>query len=489
SRFQQFRDSLFQEYDSFKDKINAEYANFLKESWQEFQNNKPVDEPVFEPVLSVPAPMPVEPVKHDANVVVHHADSPTEPTPDAKTVQSDVNRSPADPINSQNKNKTSHVPDISSNDNITADPSKSLLPVHFYGLKTSVAVDMLHIPYLLQQTEQAVADMWSQLSKNIVPVEPIEALCERNHWCQWAVVQYADSVAHAVYPKHHNERTVLQMWLLSQQGISARLAYDNNNRFYILVAVDGGLYGKPYFTLDDQQYYLLEQTQSESLLICNHEFGQNKPLSLMISHDMTLGDGKSIKVRQLKSDAYPQMTADVSVDQDFLNFYAHYPSGFLSDNKLSRWEILAKAPLCPTTQSSLYGAIEQSLEGHSDEERIEMLLNFVQTAFEYGNDNELWGGDRAFFADETCYYPYSDCEDRTILFVNLVRHFTNVQVAILMIPRHLFAAVALPGNPKGMYITIGDQQFTIADPTCKGAVVGQPMDGVDYSHIEALVVR
>ena len=44
------------------------------------------------------------------------------------------------------------------------------------------------------------------------------------------------------------------------------------------------------------------------------------------------------------------------------------------------------------------------LAGKSETEAVNMILNFVQTAFTYGYDDEIWGGDRPFFADETLYY-------------------------------------------------------------------------------------
>ena len=49
----------------------------------------------------------------------------------------------------------------------------------------------------------------------------------------------------------------------------------------------------------------------------------------------------------------------------------------------------------------------------------EFAFRFDRKVSEYGYDDEIWGKDRLFFADETIHYPFSDCEDRAILFSRL----------------------------------------------------------------------
>lgn len=57
-----------------------------------------------------------------------------------------------------------------------------------------------------------------------------------------------------------------------------------------------------------------------------------------------------------------------------------------------------------------------------------MILNWVQTGSEYEYDDKVWRHDRAFFAEETLYYPYCDCEDRSILFSRFVRDLLGLDV-------------------------------------------------------------
>lgn len=80
--------------------------------------------------------------------------------------------------------------------------------------------------------------------------------------------------------------------------------------------------------------------------------------------------------------------------------------------------------------------------GKSKSEAANTLIDFVQTAFEYKTDEEQFGYERPLFADETLYYPYSDCEDRAIFYSILVRDLLGLDVVLLHYPNHLATAVS-----------------------------------------------
>ena len=75
-------------------------------------------------------------------------------------------------------------------------------------------------------------------------------------------------------------------------------------------------------------------------------------------------------------------------------------------------------------------------------EAVERLLNLLQTGLTYGYDSEVWGCDRAFFAEETLYYPFCDCEDRAILLSRLVRDLLGLETILVYYPGHLAMAVS-----------------------------------------------
>ena len=118
-------------------------------------------------------------------------------------------------------------------------------------------------------------------------------------------------------------------------------------------------------------------------------------------------------------------------------------------------------------------------------------MAFTQFAFEYEYDDVVWGKDRAFFSEETLYYPYADCEDRSILFTRLVRDILNLDCALVFAPGHLFTAVKLPQGItyNGDAIIIEGERFIICDPTYIGANIGIIMPNIDGNKLSAIVLE
>lgn len=107
--------------------------------------------------------------------------------------------------------------------------------------------------------------------------------------------------------------------------------------------------------------------------------------------------------------------------------------------------------------------------------------------FPYKTDEAQFGIERTLFAEEMYYYPYSDCEDRSILFARLVKDLLGLDVVLLYYPAHIAAAVCFKGEVKGDYMQLGNKRYVICDATYIGAGVGEAMP--DLKRTPAQVVR
>ena len=117
-------------------------------------------------------------------------------------------------------------------------------------------------------------------------------------------------------------------------------------------------------------------------------------------------------------------------------------------------------------------------------------MNFVQTAFQYQTDQEQFGYERPLFGDETFYYPYSDCEDRSILFSILVRELLGLDIVLLHYPHHLATAVNFGDEEVyGSYFSINGQKYVISDPTYINAPVGECMPQFQNSSAEIVKIN
>ena len=121
---------------------------------------------------------------------------------------------------------------------------------------------------------------------------------------------------------------------------------------------------------------------------------------------------------------------------------------------------------------------------------VNKILNYVQTGFTYEYDDKVWGHDRAFFAEESLYYPYCDCEDRSILFTRLVRDLLGLKCILIYYPGHLASAVEFTkDNVVGDYISLNNRKFIIADPTYIGAPVGETMPKMDNKTAKVILLE
>jgi hypothetical protein len=104
-----------------------------------------------------------------------------------------------------------------------------------------------------------------------------------------------------------------------------------------------------------------------------------------------------------------------------------------------------------------------------------MILRFVQTSFKYKTDDEQFTYEKVFFPEETLYYPYSDCEDRSIMFSYLVETLLDLDVVAVKYDGHLSTAVNFSTKIKGSGFTYKNKKYTIADPTYINANIGRIM--------------
>ena len=211
-------------------------------------------------------------------------------------------------------------------------------------------------------------------------------------------------------------------------------------------------------------------------------------MSLQISDEQKLGPALT-DVRVIQSKRYPDIKAESKVPSRLIDFFNSYPTSSIDGNLMSRWALYANTPLAQRTKDAIYPSLRKSIAENTKLQAAERLLNWVQTGFVYEYDDKVWGRDRAFFAEETLYYPYADCEDRAILFSRLVRDLLDLDVALIYYPGHLATAVCFDEEVRGSSMNIGGRKFIVCDPTYIGAPVGAQMPNLEYDKAEAIVLN
>ena len=93
------------------------------------------------------------------------------------------------------------------------------------------------------------------------------------------------------------------------------------------------------------------------------------------------------------------------------------------------------------------------------------------------------------FPEETINYPYSDCEDRSILFSYLVKNLLHLDIVGVKYNNHLATAVNFSSQVSGDKFTYKERSYTIADPTYINANAGMVMPQYKNSKFQIVSLK
>ncbi len=453
--FEKWRQSLHKDFNDFRQKIHEEYVDFVRNAWKEFEQDAPLPLPKEKPVPPVVAPTPTDPKPIESK-----------PLPIEEVVK---------PIIKEQPQPKPVVPI----EEVPVEEEK-FLDFTFFGTAARVRFDEQKKFTLRGIDSNSVADALKEMGTPDYDNLIIDCLNLRSEHKlnDWAYLQMLKSLGETLYGKATNEAELLMAYVYLQSGYKMRLANDGAT-LYMLYSSQHRIYNQTSYKLDGEYFYGLKQLP-ERLLICEAVFPKEKSMSLYIRSAMQLTENLS-ETRNICSKRYKEMAVNVQTNKNLMDFYETYPSSVIGENFCTRWAMYANTPLQTSLTAQLYPKLRSLLAGKTKKEAVEMLLNWVQTGFEYQFDDEVWGHDRAFFAEETLYYPYCDCEDRSILFTRLVRDLLALPCILVYYPGHLAAAVGFGEEVAGDYIALNGKRFTIADPTYIGASVGMTMPKMDNS--------
>ena len=463
--YEAFKRQAIQDYDDFRDRANAEYARYMRDAWAWYRGEKPLPAPTIEEPVVPPVILP---------------EDDRGKTPDERPMPFDeIVPAPAPVPEPQPISPIEEKPQ----------PVEQWLHFVFYGTPCKVRFDAAESVLLNNIRENAVADMWERMMTSCNNL-----LCDcldlRNSMklCDWAYVKLAETVANTIYGSgHSNEAVLLQSFILNQSGFKIHIARSDNHRLHMLLAADCDMYNYPYWKLNGEHYYLLDHSGVDGLNIFTRTFPEEQPMRLSIAQEQRFS-GKLSSERTLQAERYPAVSATVVANMNLMDFYNEYPASYANNDPLTKWRFYAQVPLSRVAQERLYPALRAAISGKSERDAANMLINFVQTAFVYEYDDKVWGCDRAFFADETLYYPYSDCEDRSILFSRLVRDLLGLEVVLVYYPGHLATAVKFNEPIPGDYLSVDGTRYLVCDPTYIHAPIGLTMPDMDNSQAKVIML-
>ena len=311
---------------------------------------------------------------------------------------------------------------------------------------------------------------------------------KERHLSDWAYLQMLKTITYDFYGPRTNESMLVLGYLYLQSGYKMRF-YNDGPQLGILIASSHSIYGNSYLSFGDgEKYYVFDNDNCQRISYADVPFPKEKDLSLRLVANQKF-DVNDTPERTITSLQYPEFSFTVKMNKNLINFYNNYPNSYIGDDFMTRWATYANAPMDEEVVNYLYPQIREKIKGMSAYDAASRLLNWVQSGFNYQYDDVVWGEDRAFFGEETLYYPYCDCEDRSILFSHLVRDLLDLDVVLVYYPGHLATAVAFNEPVEGDYFLLNGRRFTVCDPTLIVGNIGTTMSLVHHEEGKVILLE
>lgn len=440
-----------QEYAEFRRKANEDYAKFVQAAWESMKVQKGEKLPEQPKPKRVPQAVP---------------DKLPEATPlPTPMVAPKPHEVPVPPI-----------PDIPE-----PAPSAPTMDFGLYNTPCSVhATDNLKFR-LASINEKSIAEAWKTLSTEKYDGLLHDCLAQRQqlHLSDWGYIRLLKSMSERLLGQGCNEAVLMQMYLLTQSGMKVRMAR-TDDKLVLLVPFDHNLYNYSYITIDGDHYYALDKNlPSSGIYVCKVAYPKEQVASIVMRELPALAYKPTAK-RTFEARQFGTLRAEIAANKNLVDFLNDYPIS-------SAWECYANASLSKELKEALYPTLRAQVKGKSQKKAAHMLLDFVQTSFDYATDQDQFGYERPLFGDESFFYPKNDCEDRSILYSILVRDLLGLEVVLVSWEGHLGTAVHFTDEVEGDYFTIDGKRFVVCDPTYIGAPVGMSMP--QFKNAKAKIVR
>jgi len=496
SDFMKYMQQQQNEYQEYKDKRDKEFTSFLKSHWKELNvftgvKRDPAPKPVKMPVAKPkpePKPVPVikpkpqakpEPVKPKPIKPVPQTRPELRPAPVQKPRP--VVQVPVKPVEIKRPPVIKPKPVVKP---VVSVPKGDTARISYYGHRLIFYYDpKLKTRLNGRINETAIANFWSTLSKAdydglLNQLKKQRAPLQLNDWSYALLI---NELSKEIYSGQKNEQSLFTWYMLIKSNYQARLAY-SKYKVFLLLPTQQRLYSVAYFTFSGQRYYALgmdgNRAKPGKVFTYDGQYpGANKLFNMSLNQNLnTRADKRTRRVSFVyKGKRY---SVNVSHDTNTINYLRTYPQMDIGQYFMSRVNAEIGNPLL--------NQLRDIIKGKSEEEAVNILLLFAQNAFKYKTDQGQFGEENYLFPEETMFYPYSDCEDRSVIFAWLVRSLIGLEVIGLDYPGHIAAAVKFNGRVSGDTVRHKNKTYVVTDPTYINATAGMTMP--DYKKTRPKVI-
>lgn len=482
---------LEKEYSDYLEKANAEFAEFMAKEWALFEEFKVQELSMMHPKIKE---APVADKSKLTDIISDELQfNDVQNLPQISDV---ANVNAGDAVNytprTDNYVVRKVVTDSGVKDVVVIDDFSSFIKnnetvgsnisIDFYGRKLDFVIDEKLRLKNKGVKESDVADYFADISKMRKATtelwKQVDDYVKEMGLNDWGYFCIMRSLSEQMFSDVDN-RVLFNFYMMRNEGkFKVKTARGKDtNKLTLLAAIDNSkeVYSYSFFRLNDDadkqlKYYSIYGGGNSKESIYTYDYcEQDKELNqigLDFHHQLNMGNC-DVK-RELK---FPKINSTIEVP------YNSSHVAYLNDVPMTIFPIYFSSPISIEAQEIFNAKLNELKQEYTPVQFIDIVLNFVQTSFDYKTDEQQFGYEKYFYPEEVIAYPYSDCEDRSALFAWIVSNYTNARVVGLQYEGHLATAVCFGENVdiEGDTFSYGGRIYYVCDPTYINASIGMTM--------------
>jgi len=443
-QFQDSKNSYQRDFDGFKNQNDSLFLSYLNQTWKEFkvfkQDRKPRPKPLVQPMapkiidnIELPKPVQIIEIQDRDSIRVQPGEQP---------------------------------PSLNNIENI----STEIDYFEFFGQKVGISKSGYR-PIVAPDTRARIIKFFEtyaqsdRLKKITRELYILSTTKQLNDWGFFYLLR----IASASVFKDVNDQVLFTWASLQKCGFDVKAAY-NKEDIFLLAAFKEKLFSMFYIRISGKNYDLLNFPDQASIAdgVQSYESeypGHVQPLSAFLNQLPKFANHPEYKNLYFEKD-----TITVALNINLIDFFRDYPACELV--------VYFNTPVSQHAMKSLDRILIPLFSGKSEKEKVALLLKMLHESFLYKSDQEQFGREDYLFPDEALFYPFTDCEDRAVLFSRMVSRYTSLTPVGLEYPDHVSVAISFNEPIIGDYIILNNDKYYICDPTYLGSEIGMAMDSM-----------
>ena len=328
--FEEFKKKENNNFNDYKEKVNQEISEFLKEEWKEYKKLSPLNAPFKPDPIVIPKEIPKPlPQPNIDKLPVVKSDLPKNTKKEEVKQEKDVEQKfdlqpdiPEKPT-SNNHNKQGLEDNKKNNDASVFDQTKA---INYYGCKINITYDKSMLIHCNAANEEGVSKYWSDMAKQnyTVFVKQLERKTQKYSLNDWGEYQLVKKISENLNVDL-NDQLSFQFFYLNQLGFNVKLAKSNNN-LVLLLAVKEMIYGVSYLDIKGKRYFIMDNNGSSFYTFEKSIVTSKKDISLQLNRKLNLDESISKKNFNLQNGK----TICINYNLNDVSFFNDYPQADLS---------------------------------------------------------------------------------------------------------------------------------------------------------------